>query len=131
MPLLNVQLSDEELASRFYAATHSGKYAAYIRGYRCVNDLETFKEFSAAFQFPYYFGMNAAALDECLCDLSWLSFTGLFLMIDHFESVYQGSVEDQKWLCNFLQRVQDWWEQQEIEMEILINFGENQQKRKS
>lgn len=31
-----------------------------------------FDEFAAAFQFPYYFGGNWAAFDECMADLSWL-----------------------------------------------------------
>jgi hypothetical protein len=29
-------------------------------------------EFAASFQFPYYFGENWPAFDECINDLSWL-----------------------------------------------------------
>jgi hypothetical protein len=31
-----------------------------------------YDEFAAALQFPYYFGNNANAFDECLADMSWL-----------------------------------------------------------
>ena len=120
MALTRVHLTNEELAARFYEASHLGKYAAYVRGARCTDDQAVFREISAAFQFPWYFGMNAAACDECLCDLSWLSFTGLFLMIDHFELVYGGSEADQGWLWGFLERVQGQWKEQGVEMEILI-----------
>ncbi len=37
---------------------------------RTLGDL--FDEIGAALQFPYYFGENWAALDECLADLDWL-----------------------------------------------------------
>jgi RNAse (barnase) inhibitor barstar len=37
---------------------------------RTVNSL--FDEIAASFQFPWYFGENWDALDECLNDLAWL-----------------------------------------------------------
>jgi Barstar (barnase inhibitor) len=40
-----------------------------------------FNEFAAALQFPYYFGGNWAAFDECLADLSWLPATGYIITI--------------------------------------------------
>ena len=40
-----------------------------------------FDEMAAAFQFPYYFGENWDALDECLADLSWLPAAGYVILI--------------------------------------------------
>ena len=37
---------------------------------------ELFDEFSAALQFPLYFGENWDAFDECLSDLDWLPVGG-------------------------------------------------------
>lgn len=37
---------------------------------RCEQDLHN--EIAAAFQFPYYYGENWDALDECLTDLEWI-----------------------------------------------------------
>jgi hypothetical protein len=40
-----------------------------------------FDEFAAALQFPYYFGENWDALDECLTDLEWLPGDAYILFI--------------------------------------------------
>ncbi|MRH88799.1 hypothetical protein GFY24_15330 [Nocardia sp. SYP-A9097] len=40
-----------------------------LRGRKMRTVAEVFDEFAAAFQFPYYFGQNKDAFDECLRDL--------------------------------------------------------------
>ena len=40
-----------------------------------------FNEFGATLQFPYYFGENWNAFDECVKDLSWLYTSGFVLII--------------------------------------------------
>lgn len=42
------------------------------RGSKMKDTDGVFDEFAAAFQFPYYFGENWAAFNDCLTDLSWL-----------------------------------------------------------
>lgn len=43
-----------------------------LRGSRMTTVDGVFAEFAAAFQFPWYFGLNWDAMDECLTDLDWL-----------------------------------------------------------
>jgi len=45
----------------------------YLRGQKCTRKNNFFDEFAAALQFPYYFGQNWDAFDECINDLSWTS----------------------------------------------------------
>lgn len=65
----------------------SGVSVCIIRGQRCQSPAALFQEFSTALQFPYYFGQNWDALDECLCDLEWLSFNKLLLFIVNMDQL--------------------------------------------
>lgn len=50
-----------------------GYRVVHVRGQRMRTTTELFAEFAAAFQFPWYFGQNWAAFDECMTDLDdWL-----------------------------------------------------------
>ncbi|MVU78795.1 hypothetical protein GPX89_16275 [Nocardia sp. ET3-3] len=46
-----------------------GYLSREVRGRKMRTVAELFDEFAAAFQFPYYFGENKDAFDECLRDL--------------------------------------------------------------
>lgn len=43
-----------------------------IRGRKALTVNDLYNEFAAALQFPYYFGENWAAFDECINDLGWI-----------------------------------------------------------
>jgi hypothetical protein len=49
-----------------------GMYVAVLRGERMQTFQSLYQEIAAALQFPYYFGNNWNALDECIKDLEWL-----------------------------------------------------------
>jgi hypothetical protein len=49
-----------------------GMYVAVLRGDRMQTFKSLYQEVAAALQFPYYFGNNWNALDECIKDLEWL-----------------------------------------------------------
>lgn len=50
----------------------AGLTARLVRGRKMRTVRRLFDEFSAALQFPYYFGENWPAFDECLADMDWL-----------------------------------------------------------
>jgi hypothetical protein len=51
-----------------------GFLARVARGGKMRTVDGVFDEFGAAFQFPYYFGENYGAFDECLADMDWLDY---------------------------------------------------------
>ncbi|MBJ8347389.1 barstar family protein [Antrihabitans sp. YC2-6] len=57
-------------ASRLrYALPELGYVVREVRGAKMPTVSAVFDEFAAAFQFPYYFGENKDAFDECMRDL--------------------------------------------------------------
>lgn len=52
--------------------TEAGLTVRVVRGRKMSNLAELFDEFSAALQFPLYFGENEDAFDECIADLESL-----------------------------------------------------------
>jgi len=58
-----------EAAARWLDA---GLVVRRVRGRKERTWKGLFDEFSAALQFPAYFGENADAFDECIADLAWL-----------------------------------------------------------
>ncbi len=46
-----------------------GAFVCFLRGELCGSSNEFFREISTAMRFPYYFGWNWNAFDECITDL--------------------------------------------------------------
>ena len=55
----------------------------FIRGERCTTVPNLHDEVSAVLQFPYYYGHNWAALDECIRDLDWMEGDVYILLVRH------------------------------------------------
>ncbi len=72
-----VACSESEIGNairRFrYNALERGEVAICVtRGYHCLTHTDLFDEWSAAMQFPWYFGHNWGAFHECIRDMGWL-----------------------------------------------------------
>lgn len=53
----------------------------FLDGKRMGTTFALFSESAAALQFPYYFGANWDAFDECITDLEWLYKDGYVLVV--------------------------------------------------
>lgn len=112
---------DEELYTLMYQATHSGVLVSYVRGAMCHTEEDFFREISSALRFPYYFGHNWNAFDECITDLEWLKFHEILFVIDHFSSMFDGDKKIQQVLLSHLQYAQSQWSDMAIDMTVLLN----------
>ena len=97
-----------------------GTYVACVRGKRCGSLGGLFREVSAAFRFPSYFGMNWDALDECLCDLDWLRFDRIVLVVDGLEDVLPRRPEGKRTFLSVLQTAVDHWRSEGVAFDVYL-----------
>jgi hypothetical protein len=81
-----------------------------LRGGRCRNVTGLFGEVGAALQFPYYFGENWAAFDECITDLDWLDGDAYLLLVNESQALLaDADAEDFRILLETLTRANVEW----------------------
>lgn len=115
------KVSQDEIYRKIYQAAQDGAYVSYLRGKRCADEQAFFYEVSASFQFPWYFGENWAAFDECICDLEWIAHRSIFLVVDDFSKMFNGNVALQELLLKYLVKATDYWESEGVKIEIVLN----------
>jgi RNAse (barnase) inhibitor barstar len=82
----------------------------FLRGKRMTDLDSLFNEFAAALQFPYYFGENWAAFDECLADLDWMKADAYILIVMDMSPVLSKEDKGQfVTLIDILQKVAEEW----------------------
>lgn len=87
-PLMAADLDDKCFASANIRWRDAGLCVRVVRGQKMTQYEELMDEFAAALQFPYYFGENWAAFQECLEDMDWLSGgKGIVIAITHASEV--------------------------------------------
>jgi len=93
-----------------------GRQAAVriVRGSKGRTTPDLFDEIAAALQFPYYFGENWDALDECLADLVWLVGDAYILFFtDAHRLLDRESAEKLEFLFGILENSARKWAQTE------------------
>lgn len=87
-----------------YALTENGHLVRVVRGAKMPTVAAVFDEFAAALQFPYYFGANKDAFDECLRD--WRDWLGdaphLILIVRDADAVLAAESGQLPWLLSAL-----------------------------
>lgn len=80
-----------------------------IRGDRCPTKDRLFQEWAAALQFPYYFGNNWDAWDECLADLDWLPATQYVFFVTNVDALLSDTGNDFTVFISILEKVAKEW----------------------
>jgi RNAse (barnase) inhibitor barstar len=96
-------------------------YVAYVRGKRCNDAKSFFYEISASFQFPFYFGENWDALDECLQDLEWLKFEKIVLVISNYSVLLENNIDSKKTALRCITSAMKYWDNENISFDVIIN----------
>jgi len=71
-PFVLLRGDHKRAAEGLWGWREAGLTVRVVRGRKTRTVEKLFDEVSAALQFPYYFGENWAAFDECLSDMDWL-----------------------------------------------------------
>ena len=111
-----------------YEVRGSGRNCvAYIRGGRCDTYLGFDREVSAALQFPYYYGENMNALDECIADLEWLHAEHVYLVIDQAERFMEIDRAQEGWYTRHLVNAV---ETADVPLTIMLRFQSGETMKK-
>jgi len=92
------------LANASAKLLQDGAYVRWLMGSRMTNKSSLLDEFSAALQFPYYFGSNWDAFDECLQQMVIPDLHSIILLIYDANRVLQSQPEQ---LQTFIASIED------------------------
>lgn len=106
-----LQVSIQDLTGRISTWSRAGLTVRVLRGRKMPTYQGLFDEFAAALQFPWYFGENGNAFDDCITDLSWLPpGKGYVLAITDGASVLKDTEDSGlSWLISSLDRAALVW----------------------
>ncbi|MGZ7442373.1 barstar family protein [Paenibacillus sp. TH7-28] len=84
--------------------------AKLVRGTKCNTVEKLFDEFSAVLQFPWYFGENWDAFEECINDLGWFNADAYVIFISNSESLLELTNKNLDTFLNILKTTTYEWE---------------------
>ncbi|MFC4374434.1 barstar family protein [Nocardia halotolerans] len=93
-----------------------------LRGAKMRTVAELFDEFAAAFQFPYYFGANKDAFDECLRDLDDFvgDAPGYVAMIRTADELLADQPAERSWFDAAVRDCAAYWARREVAFRVIL-----------
>lgn len=100
----------------------AGYVARELRGAKMRTTAGLFDEFAAAFQFPYYFGDNRDAFDECLRDLDEFvgEAPGYVAVIRDSADLLTDQREDLEWFDAAMSDAADYWAGRGVAFRVVL-----------
>lgn len=111
-PFLALECQERDLGSlALEVRSNPDHVIRVLRGEKCRTKQEFLDEVAAAFQFPYYFGKNWDAFDECINDLGdWLpAHNYLALVTNAEELLFEEPFKEFETLTRILRRAAERW----------------------
>ncbi|MFD3510946.1 barstar family protein [Nocardia sp. NPDC058666] len=93
-----------------------------LRGAKMRTTAELFDEFAAAFQFPYYFGANKDAFDECLRDLDDFvgDAPGYVAVIRTAHDLLAQQPTEREWFDSAMRDCAAYWARREVAFRVVL-----------
>lgn len=115
---------EAEPALRVRYARESRVAVRFLRGQRCESRERLYQEFAAALQFPWYFGANLDALDECINDLSWLPAEAYILILTNCDRILPDGEANWRVLCELLSQAAVTWVERDAQGRYVYEGGQ-------
>ena len=115
--------------------SEAGLIVRLVRGRKMRTAEGLFDEVSAALQFPYYFGENWSAFDECLTDMDWLPSTAglVVIVLDSGEVLCDEPDEELGTLVRVIGHAAEtyaepvesgeWWDRPALPFHVVLHIG--------
>ena len=136
---LSTGIDEKTLADGVAVWGKTGLNVRWVRGRKMTTVARLFDEFSAALQFPYYFGENWAAFDECLSEEDWISRKSLVLVVTDADVVLADEESDLSRLVEVFVSahaaysqpisVGEWWDRPAIPFHVVLQLSERGSER--
>ncbi|MET8654178.1 MULTISPECIES: barstar family protein [Nocardia] len=121
-PALGALSVDAAELSSLRSRAPSGYQVRELRSAKMRGLTGLFDEFAAAFQFPYYFGANKDAFDECLRDLDDFigKAPGYIVVLRTSDELLADAPREREWFTTAMRDCADYWARREVAFRVIF-----------